>query len=228
MLARLAAEQQARRLSIEPRLVNSTAETLLPAFRAAISAVFSAPVMNTFATSEGLVGASWPGEEIITLATDGCIVELVDACNRPIPAGRPSAKVLVTNLYNFLQPLIRYELGDSFAQQPDSTAHGHMGVIVEGRADEILRYAEADVHPLVLRSVLLATPEILDYQATQTARGVRVSVLLERPADLGLVTGSVRAALVRAGLPDPDVTVEALNSLPRHPETGKLRRVLSA
>ena len=63
--------------------------------------------MNTFATSEGLVGASWPGEEIITLATDGCIVELVDACNRPIPAGRPSAKVLVTNLYNFLQPLIR-------------------------------------------------------------------------------------------------------------------------
>jgi phenylacetate-CoA ligase len=228
MLARLAAEQQAGRLSIGPRLVNSTAETLLPAFRAAISAAFGAPIMNTFATSEGLVGASWPGEEVITLATDGCIVELVDACNQPVQAGTPSAKVLVTNLYNVLQPLIRYELGDSFAQQPDSTAHGHMGVIVEGRADEILRYAEVDVHPLVLRTVLLTTPEILDYQATQTARGVRVSVLLERPADLDLVTGSMRAALVRAGLADPDVTVEAVSSLPRHPETGKLRRVISA
>jgi phenylacetate-CoA ligase len=154
--------------------------------------------------------------------------ELVDAGNQPVPAGTPSAKVLVTNLYNVLQPLIRYELGDSFARQPDSTAHGHMGVIVEGRADDILRYPEVDVHPLVLRSVPLATPEILDYQAMQTARGVRASVLLERPADLDLVTRSMRAALVRAGLADPDVTVEAVNSLPRHPETGKLRRVISA
>jgi hypothetical protein len=47
-------------------------------------------------------------------------------------------------------------------------------------------------------------------------------------ADLDLVTGSVRAALMRAGLAGPDVTVEAVNSLPRHPETGKLRRVISA
>ncbi len=120
------------------------------------------------------------------------------------------------------------EVSDSFAQQPDSTAHGHMRVIIEGRADEILRYAEVDVHPLVLRSVLLATPEILDYQATQTARGARVSVLLERPADLDLVTGNVRAGLVRARLADPDVTIEAVNSLTRHPETGKLRRVIPA
>ena len=39
--------------------------------------------------------------------------------------GVASAKVLVTNLYNRLQPLIRYELGDSFTRQPDSHGHGH-------------------------------------------------------------------------------------------------------
>jgi hypothetical protein len=33
-----------------------------------------------------------------------------------------AVQVLVTNLYNHLQPLIRYELGDSFTRQPDSPA----------------------------------------------------------------------------------------------------------
>ena len=228
MLARLAAQQQAGRLAIAPRLVNSTAEMLLPTARAAIAAAFGAPIMNTFATSEGLAGASWPDEEVITLATDGCVVELVDAGYQPVLPGTPSAKVLVTNLYNYLQPLIRYELGDSFTRQPDSAAHGHMRVTVEGRSDEILRYPQAEVHPLVLRSVLLGTPGVLDYEARQTAGGISVHVLLERPADLGLLAGCLRAALGRAGLPDADVAVDAVGTLPRHPETGKLRRVIPA
>ncbi len=228
MLVRLAAEQQAGRLAITPQLVNCTAETLLPAFRAAIRSAFGAPIMNTFATSEGLIGSSWPDEETITLATDGCLVELVDARYQPVPAGTASAKVLVTNLYNHLQPLVRYELSDSFTRQPDSAAHGHMRVLVEGRSDEILHYAGAEVHPLALRTVLLATPEVLDYQATQTATGVRVSALLERPCDLGLLAGRLRAALARAGLAGAEVAVEAVSSLPRHPETGKLRRVIPA
>ena len=96
--------------------------------------------MNTFATSEGLIGSSGLDDELITLDTDGCIIELVDDCYQPLPPGTPSAKVLITNLYNYLQPLIRYELGDSFTRQPDSTEHGHMRVTVDGCSDAILHY----------------------------------------------------------------------------------------
>jgi len=228
MLARLAAEQQARHLAIAPKFVNCTAETLLPAFRTAIRTAFGAPVMNTFATSEGLIGSSGLNEEFITLGTDGCIVEPVDDCYQPVPPGTASAKVLVTNLYNYLQPLIRYELGDSFTRQPDSTEHGHMRVTVDGRSDAILRYPGAEVHPLALRSVLLSTPEVLDYQATQTVHGISVHVLLDRPADLRALEARLEVALERAGLAAPDVEVQEVTSLPRHPETGKLRRVLPA
>lgn len=119
MLARLAAEQEAGRLAIAPRMVNSTAETLLPEFRAAISAAFGAPITDTFPASEGLVGASAPDDPVITMATDSCLVELVDDCYRAVPPGVASAKVLVTNLSNSAQPPIRYELGDSFTRQPD-------------------------------------------------------------------------------------------------------------
>jgi phenylacetate-coenzyme A ligase PaaK-like adenylate-forming protein len=145
-----------------------------------------------------------------------------------VPPGTASAKVLVTNLYNHLQPLIRYELNDSFTAQPAAASHGHLRVSVEGRADEILHYDHADIHPLVLRSVLLAQPGVLDYQVRQTPSGAAVQVLLEREADLTLLREQLRTALAQAGLADPDVTVEAVAALPRHPETGKLRRVIPA
>jgi len=228
MLARLAAEQQAGRLTIAPRLVNCAAETLQPEFRAAISKAFGAPVYNTFATTEGLFGSSGPDDPVITLATDSCIVELVDAADRPMPPGTASAKVLVTNLFNHLQPLIRYELNDSFTRQPDAAAHGHLRVTVQGRADEILRYGRAEIHPLVLRSVLLAQDDVLDYQVRQTARGVAVQVLLERETSLAPLREHLRTALARAGLADPEVTVDAVAALLRNPQTGKLRRVIPA
>ena len=228
MLARLAAEQQAGRLKITPRLVNCTAETLQPEFRAPISKAFGAPVFNTFASTEGLFGASGPDEPAITLATDSCIVETVDAGNRPVPPGTASAKVLITNLFNHLQPLIRYELNDSFTRQPDAPAHGHLRVTVQGRADDMLRYGSAEIHPLALRSVLLAQPDVLDYQVRQTARGVAVQVLLQRGTSLASLRGQLCAALTRAGLTDPQVIVEAVAALPRNPETGKLRRVIPA
>jgi phenylacetate-coenzyme A ligase PaaK-like adenylate-forming protein len=162
------------------------------------------------------------------MATDSCLVELVDDAYRPVPPGVASAKVLVTNLYNTLQPLIRYELGDSFTQQPGSPAHGHLRVTVVGRSDEILRYPGAEVHPVVLRSVLLAHPGVVDYLVTQTPRGVAVLALTERDLDLPRLRADLRAALLRTGLADPEVQAEAVSSLPRHPETGKLRRVIPA
>ena len=209
-------------------MVSSTAETLLPKFRQAISAAFGAPITNSFVTSEGLVGISAPDDPVIKLATDSCIVELVDADWHPVAPGTPSAAVLVTNLYNRVQPLIRYELTDSFTRQPDSTDHGHLRAIVEGRSDDILHYTDADVHPLVLRSVLLTRREVIDYQIRQTATGVDVRAMVERHLDLSLLRDDLRAALQRAGMADPQVRVEAVTSLPRHPETGKLRRVIPA
>lgn len=228
MLARLAVEQRAGRLRIAPQTVSSTAETLLPEFRAAISAGFGAPIADTFATSEGLVGASQPDDPVITMASDSCIVELVDGDWRPVAPGAPSACVLVTNLYNRVQPLIRYELTDSFTRQPDNADHGHLRVLVDGRSDDILHYADADVHPLVMRSVLLTRREVIDYQIRQTATGIDVRAILERHLDLIRLGDDLRAALHRAGLADPEVRVEAVTSLPRNPETGKLRRVIPA
>jgi phenylacetate-coenzyme A ligase PaaK-like adenylate-forming protein len=225
-LARLAAEALAGRLRIAPVAITSTSETLRPAYRTAISEAFRVPVVDLFASTEGLIGSSEPDGTVIALACDGCIVELVDEDNRPVPRGTPSARVLITNLYNRVQPLIRYQLSDSFTRQPDATSDGHMRVTVEGRSDEMLHYAGVDLHPLVLRSVLLEVAEISDYQIRQTARGVDVTVQTDHQIDLDGLRLRLRQAMETAGLRQPEVRLAAVSGLERHAETGKLCRVV--
>jgi hypothetical protein len=85
---------------------------LTPGDREAISGAFGVPVINTFVSTEGLVGHSEPGGMMLTFASDTCIAECVDEAGRPVPDGTASARALVTNLHNLTQPLIRYELTD--------------------------------------------------------------------------------------------------------------------
>jgi phenylacetate-CoA ligase len=116
--------------------------------RTTIKDAFGVPPFNQFVSTEGLVGHTEPGGAVFAFATDLCIIELVDAGNRPVPEGAASAKVLVTNLHNRTQPLIRYELTDHFTRRPDG-ADPYLRATVEGRADETFRYRDVTVDPLV-------------------------------------------------------------------------------
>jgi len=194
--------------------------------RAVIIAAFGASLVNTFATSEGLVGVSEPDHATLTFASDLCIVELVDEADRPVPVGVRSAKVLVTNLYNRVQPLIRYELEDSFIRDPEAGDSGHLRATVEGRADDILHYGATSIHPLTIRAVMVKTPEVMDYQVRQTPRGIELAVLVEGPLDHISLCERLRAALKEAGLCDPVVGIRAVADLDRSRGTGKLRRFL--
>jgi phenylacetate-CoA ligase len=226
MVARLAAEARAGGLRITPVSVNTTSEMLLPEMRAAITQAFGVPVVDTFACTEGLVGKTAPGDDVHVFNTDTCIVELVDAVNHPVPQGVPSAKVLVTNLANLTQPLIRYELADAFVRRPDAAEHGRLRAQVQGRSDEVLHYADADVHPITVRSVIVRTPEVIDYQVRQTPRGVDVSAVTADGLPVDDLVARLRRALADAGLERPDVTVQVVDKLDRHPDTGKLRRFI--
>ena len=223
---RLAAAQQAGGLHISPISVSATSEMLLPEHRAAISAGFGVPIVNTFGSTEGLVGVSAPDAEEPCSNSDLCIVELVDERNEPVSPGRPSVKVLLTNLYNRVQPLIRYELTDWFVERPPAPDHGHLRATVEGRSDDVLRFAGADVHPHVLRSVLVGAPAILDYRIRQTPRGVEIDALASGVLDVADLRTRLTSALASAGLRQPEVDVRVVDDLDRNAATGKLRRFL--
>lgn len=223
MLVRLAAEARAGRLQITPAQVSSTSETLLPEMRSAVRAAFGVPVVDGFGSTEGLVGRTGPDDDVLVFSTDMCIVELVDAHNQPVARGAASAKVLVTNLYNLTQPLIRYELTDAFVQQPDAAEHGYLQARVHGRSDDVLHYDTVDVHPIVIRSVLVRTPEVVDYQVRQTRCGINVFAVTADECRLSGLADRLRQALFDGGLREADVTVHRVDRLDRHPVSGKLR-----
>ena len=225
-LTQLAREQMLGRLAIAPRSVTSTSEQLTAEDRATITTAFGVPVIDMFASTEGLVGHSDPGGSVLTFATDMCIVELVDAENRPLADGTASAKVLVTNLYNLTQPLIRYELTDRFVRYPTLPGSGHLRAEVEGRADDVFRYDGVEVHPVVIATAMVKRPRVLEYQVRQTDRGVDVAVVTDGPVELVRLAEAIEDGLHRVGLVSPLAIVREIASIPRHPQTGKTRRFI--
>jgi phenylacetate-coenzyme A ligase PaaK-like adenylate-forming protein len=222
MLALLAAEQHAGRLRIAPATVTASSEQLTEEDRAAITAAFGVPVTDQFASTEGLTGRSDPGGRVLTFATDMCLTELVNADNQPAPQGTAAAKVLVTNLHNLTQPLIRYELTDRFVRHPDDPA-GRLRATVDGRADSVFRYGDVAVHPITF-SVLVGAEAITEYQVRQIQQGVIIDVVADGHLDIPELRDAVGHDLARCGLKTPEVTIRAVASIERHAETGKVVR----
>jgi phenylacetate-CoA ligase len=225
-LALLAGEQSAGRLAIAPVSVTAMGEQLTETNRAVISDAFGIPLVNQFTSTEGLVGHGDPGGKVLSFASDMCLAELVDEDNQPVPDGTPSAKVLLTNLYNQTQPLIRYELTDRFTGYPADPGSGQLRATVEGRADDTFRYGTVAVDPLVIRTVLVRTPAALEYQVRQTSRGIDIAVVACGPLDHAALAAALEQGLRAAGLADPQVHVRQVPDIARHPETGKARRFI--
>ena len=223
MLALLAAEQRAGRLRIAPAAVTASSEQLTDEDRAAITAAFDVPVTNQFASTEGLAGFSDPGGQVLTFATDTCLAEPVTVDNEPVPPGTAADKVLVTNLHNLTQPLIRYELTDRFVRYPDDPV-GRLRAAVDGRADSVFRYGDVVVHPITFYSVLESPEAITEFQVRQTQRGVIVDLVADGHVGQAALEDTIRRDLTRCGLTAPEVSVRAVSSIERHPETGKVLR----
>jgi phenylacetate-coenzyme A ligase PaaK-like adenylate-forming protein len=224
-LAELAGEQSAGRLRLRIRAVTSISEMLTAEDREAISAAFGVPVINMFVSTEGLVGHSDPGGVVLTFASDTCIAECVDDAGRRVPDGTASARVLVTNLHNLTQPLIRYELTDRFTPAGVS-AGGFLRASVEGRAEDVFRYGATSVHPSALATALLKAAAVREYQVRQTPRGADIAVVADTGFDDAALAAAVEQSLRQAGATEPDITIRRVEGIARDPRTGKARRFI--
>ena len=159
---------------------------------------------------------------MIRFAADMCLAELVDDDNNPVPPGMTSAKVLLTNLHNFSQPLIRYELTDRFTRPHATPADGWPWAGIEGRADDIFRYGGVVVHPHVIRSALAGDGAVHEYQVRQTKGGADVNCVTGGRLDTAVLAARLVDSLRQAGLTQPQV--EYSPSPRRSPESPKPAR----
>jgi phenylacetate-coenzyme A ligase PaaK-like adenylate-forming protein len=166
------------------------------------------------------------------------IVEVVGEDGHPVPPGEPGSKVLLTNLVNTVQPLIRYELTDSvvLGECPDPSGRPYDLIErVDGRSDDILTLpavagGRVRVHPFRLRSPFVRLPEVRQYQIVQRDRDLLVRIVprAEAGSELpGRVRAALESALADAGAVLP-VTVDAVGEIEREPgHAAKVKLVVS-
>jgi len=229
VVALLAAEQLAGRLRIEVESVATSSEPLSPTVRDRLEQAFGVAPYDFYATTEGLYGHEC-GERSMHLFDDMCIAENVDEAYRPVPPGEVGARLLVTNLFNLTQPLIRFEITDLVAVDPEPCPCGRTLMrlhSLEGRAEDVLRLGGVDVHPLNF-ALVTADPDVREFQVVQQGEALRLRVCLrdgagEAPARLRARVG---ARLEELGVPRPSVEVETVDALERSP-AGKLQVVVA-
>jgi phenylacetate-CoA ligase len=227
-LDQLAYEAQAGRLRIAPLRLRCVGEPLLPEVRARLQETWNVPVHSQWVASEtGTLGYSCLHGRRLHLNDDLVIVEPVDHDRRPVLPGERSAKIYVTNLFNTLLPLIRFEVTDEISVMgqrcPCGSAHTWIED-VQGRLDDSLTYPDGlTVHPIAVRSPLSRQRNIAEYQVHQTPRGVQVLVRLVGDIDLDAVRKEIATGLAEVGLLDPEVVVIPVADLSRQP-SGKIKR----
>jgi len=221
----LAEEQLRGRLAISPRVVLTTSEVLTDDAAARIEAAWATPVQGYFST-EVLVVAAGSLDHVGLHVGEDAIVEVVDEANRPVAPGTPGSKLLVTNLVQGTQPLIRYELSDAVTLEagPDPSGRPYDRIArIDGRSDDVLRLPAGEgpgtvaVHPYRLRAPFVKLLDVLQYQVVHRRQGltVRIVVRPEAPRDVAdRVRALVDEALRGAGAACP-VSVEVVDEIAR-------------
>jgi len=175
-LAHLARYYRERSIPVyQPRSIITSAEVLEPADRATIEEVFGCPVYNRYGCREvGVLGSECNQHAGLHTAAEGLYFEVIVG-DRPAEPGE-IGKVLVTDLLNFAMPLIRYEIGDMAAFDPDPCPCGRGLPRLKNIAGRVTDFVVGADGRLV-SGVFLATyvvakrPSLGQVQIWQNARG---------------------------------------------------------
>ena len=238
--ALLAGEQEAGRLRIAPVLLALAAEGLPAGERERIAKAFGARIGDSYAATEVPFLSYGCAHGWYHVNADWVVLEPVDADHRPVPPGEPSHTVLVSNLANRVQPILRYDLGDSIVRRPDPCPCGAPlpAIRVQGRAADVLTFpsdhtgrgaGRVAVAPLAFGTLLDRTPGIELFQVAQTApAALRVRLRPAVGADPDRVWRAVHDEITRLlashGL--GHVAVERAAEPPEQSPGGKYRTII--
>ena len=223
-------------LKIRPRELWTGGETLTKTMQKFIERVFGARVRNSYGASEFLPIARECDLGNLHINSDWIILEAVDEQYQPVPDGHMSRTTLLTNLANEVQPLIRYEIGDSIRFHTEKCPCGsHFPVIdVIGRKDGLIRISNdngelINLLPLALTTVMEEQAGIFDFQIVQQDK---TTLLLQLPYQnnhphpgMSRSEATLRKYLSKQGASRIKLIAESISALIPN-RSGKLNRII--
>lgn len=199
--------------------VVSCGEPLGAGLRSFLEQAFRCPVINIYGASESLaLGAETGTENGMLLFDDLNVIEVENGV------------MYLTCLYNFAQPLIRYQITDRLIlREPvDSSPFTHAEILL-GRSEELLWFEDGDghrdfLHPLAVEGFCIQG--LVDYQFQQTAPDTfemlaEVPDTAKRPAVQSEMLRQMQGILREKQLDYVQFSVRFTDQILPNPKTGK-------
>jgi phenylacetate-CoA ligase len=232
--ALLANEQEAGRLKINPVLLTLSAEGLPSGEYGRIARSFRAKVGNSYACTECTFLSYSCDQGWLHVNSDWLVLEAVDADHQPTPPGTASHTVLISNLANRVQPILRYDLGDSVVFRPDRCPCGNPlpAIQVRGRSADVLNFDNARGEKVSIPPVAFAADDVPGVELCQllqtSTTGLRLHLRTAQGGKAGqigqAVEAQIRGVLDKHGL--NNVTVERADEPPEQSAGGKYRSIV--
>jgi len=220
-------------ISISEPLSNKTREMVRKAF--------GIDVTNTYGACESIIMArECELHSGMHINSDLVIFEPVDENYKPVPPGKSSTRVLVTNLYTYAQPMIRYEVNDRVIMDDTGCTCGNRLPkikAVEGRTEEILFISKPGggyepVHPYIFLVPALNMQGFKEYQIDQVERDKAVfRIVPEKP---GTITPEDLVKIMEFNMEREGLAGrmtfegEILDMIPRDQVSGKVIQIKSS
>ena len=160
-------------LTIKPQVVITGGELLTDEIRKKLTDKFGCYVQTHYSCTEAGEIACECSEKHLHINEDWVIVEPVDKDNNPVGYGVRSDKVLITNLSNFIQPFIRYELTDRIIVHNEKCKCGKntCWLEIEGRTDDILEFENGVlIAPMSFYKILEEVEGVTRFQLVQRSK----------------------------------------------------------
>lgn len=168
-LLMLALEKEKGNLKINPKLIGNSAELLKDEAYEKISEAFGCPVFNNYCMTEGGEIAMANNGPELYLNEDWVIVEPVDKDMNPVEnPDEYSEGVLVTDLTNFVQPVIRYYVNDRVKIIPPKDKNSLPVLKIDGRVADTFSLCGKQFSMVTIITKAEVWPGLLNYQIVQT------------------------------------------------------------
>jgi amino acid adenylation domain-containing protein len=194
-----------------------------------IRQAWGAPIYGLYAASESkYIAIKSPERNEMTVMDDLNIVEVLDEKDQAVSAGK-EGRVVLTNLYNYTLPTLRYELGD-YVVRGTELHDGSFSTLrdIRGRVNDALPIVLSSglhdsIHPLVLTTLFVPTIEKFQF-VSETPEHVRIDYVAPRNIDAA-VREEFQKLLDAKGASRTTVDVRKVPGIDIDSKTGKLRLV---
>jgi len=215
-------------LTFRPKVIFSFAELLLPNWRKNIVNFFDCDVRDVYGSVE-FHRLAWECEkhEGYHLDIDAHLIEFVDKKDNPVETGE--GIIIVTGLYNYAFPLIRYRIGEiaQLKQEPCSCGRTLPLVdLIQGREDDYIKLPSGRMISPLAVNFLDTVQGIKEYLTIQVERNlIKVQAIKNNEFNESTID-SIKKYMREGCLGEEiEIEVELVPEIKRQP--GKIRTVIS-